>query len=130
MVVAFSSRHCEEQSDEASQFRIATMDCFASLAMTFVAKLVPQRLVDQRLQRQLNPSALRRRLHHEDHEHIVLRIDKEEGAADAVPAIFAERPGCPGKGRRAHGKTETETGGSTRAIEISAGDLGLQTDMI
>ncbi|MBL1256546.1 hypothetical protein [Methylocystis sp. Sn-Cys] len=27
-------RHCEEQSDEAIQRRIAALDCFASLAMT------------------------------------------------------------------------------------------------
>ncbi|RTL47900.1 MAG: hypothetical protein EKK40_18615 [Bradyrhizobiaceae bacterium] len=29
-----SSRHCEEQSDEAIQFFLCNLDCFASLAMT------------------------------------------------------------------------------------------------
>src|SRR5258708_18852703 len=98
--------------------------------MTFVAKLVLERLVDQCLQSQLNPSALRWRLHHEDHEHIVLRIDKKEGAPDAVPAIFAQRPGCAGIGRGSHGKAEAEAAGSTRKIEIIAGDSGLPPDMI
>ena len=54
-----------------------------------------QRLIDQRLQLGLDPSALRRRLHHADHEHVVVGIDEEESAADAVPAIFADRQhGC------------------------------------
>src|ERR1700694_565915 len=61
-------------------------------AVAVLSKSFPERLIDQPLQRQLNPSALRRRLRHEDHEHIVLRIDKEEGAGDAVPAVFAKRP--------------------------------------
>src|SRR6202158_6294871 len=90
----------------------------------------PQRLIDQGLQRQLNPSALRRRLHHEDHEHIVLRIDKEEGAADAVPAIFAHWPGCPGIRQSAHGKAETEPAGNARKIKIVARDLRLRPDMV
>src|SRR5437763_545910 len=42
-------------------------------------KSFPERPIDLPLQRQLNPSALRGRLHHEDYEKIILRIDKEEG---------------------------------------------------
>jgi hypothetical protein len=41
----------------------------------------------------LNPPALRRRLHHEDDEHIVFRIDKKEDAADAVVV----REECPSR---------------------------------
>jgi len=28
-------RHCEERSDEAIQFLLVALDCFAALAMTF-----------------------------------------------------------------------------------------------
>src|ERR1700761_3917940 len=41
-----------------------------------------QRLIDQRLQLVLNPPVLRGRLHHENREHVVLRVDKEEGTTD------------------------------------------------
>jgi hypothetical protein len=29
-------RHCEERSDEAIQFQLRFLDCFASLAMTII----------------------------------------------------------------------------------------------
>src|ERR1700738_936466 len=47
-----------------------------------------QGLINESLQRQLNPAALRGRLHHTDHEHVVDRIDEEERAGGAVPAVF------------------------------------------
>src|SRR5260370_37796137 len=86
--------------------------------LSLAARSVLERLIDQRLQRQLNPSALRRCLHHEDYEHIVLRIDEKEGTGDAVPAIFACRPRCIWRLRGTHGKAKTEPAGSAWKIEI------------
>ncbi len=50
-----------------------------------------ERLVDQPLHFRLDPPALRRRLHHHDREYVILRIDKEERADNAVPAVFSQR---------------------------------------
>ena len=60
--------------------------------MAIVGNSFLERPIDLPLQRQLNSSALRGRLRHEDYEHVVLRIDEEEGPGGAVPTVFAKRP--------------------------------------
>ena len=94
------------------------------------AQALAQRLKHHRLQRQLDPPALRRGLHHEDNEHVVLGIDKIEAAARAVPAVFAERPCRIRRRRGAHGKAKTEAAGRARKIEGVVNDPGLRPDLI
>src|SRR5580693_9392209 len=88
-----------------------------------------ERLINQRLQFSLNPPALRRRLHHQDHEHIVLGIDKEESAADAVTAIFTCRQPCIWQLRGSHCEAETIAAVGARKIEMVAGDFGFRPNM-
>src|SRR5579863_9808885 len=53
--------------------------------------------------------AFRGRLHHEDHEHVFLRIDPEGGAPGAAPVIFAGRAVGGGESRLApHRETQAE----------------------
>ncbi len=85
---------------------------------------------DQRLQLELDASALRRRLHHEDDEHVVGGIDEEEGSADAVPAIFAERPLGICRHRGADRKAEAETAGVAGIVRVVTRDSGPGADMI
>ncbi len=59
-----------------------------------------------------------------------LRIDEEERAGDAVPAIFAERQSRVGRLRRPHGKAEAEPAVAAGKIEIVAGDSGFRPDMV
>ena len=47
-------------------------------------------------------------MHHEYGEHVIGGVDEEEGAADAVPAVFAERPLRIRRHRGADGKAEAE----------------------
>ena len=83
---------------------------WASLTLNFfLPRLMPgdpSIAIFARFHGQLNPAALRRGLHHEDPEQIVFGIDEEEGAADAVPTILAERPYCARRHRGAHGEAE------------------------
>ena len=60
--------------------------------LSILAQALAQRLKHDRLQRQLDTTALRRGLHHADNEHVVLGIDKIKAAARAVPAVFTQRP--------------------------------------
>src|SRR6516164_6584044 len=96
----------------ASSPKIAAFQCAKPLVATEVPTVAPSpahRCVNQFLQLELNPTALRRCLHHENHEHVVDGIDEEELAGNAVPAIFAERPLRVRPHRDAHGKAEAET---------------------
>src|ERR1700726_4602354 len=90
----------------------------------------PQRLIDQRLQLGLNPPVLRGRLHHENREHVVLRIDKEKGATGAVPAKFAFRQQCIWRLRGSHGKAKAKAAVGAWKVEMVAGDFCLRPDMI
>ena len=87
-----------------------------------------ERLVDQRLQFDLNALALRRRLHHANRKHVIFGIDEEERAAGAVPAIFA------GRQRRirdhADGKAETKAAVAAREVIVVAGDVGFRRHMV
>src|SRR5882672_11011862 len=60
--------------------------------LSILAQALAQHLKHDRLQRQLDTTALRRGLHHADNEHVVLGIDKIEAAARAFPAVFTQRP--------------------------------------
>src|SRR5258708_4272119 len=89
-----------------------------------------QRVIDQRLDLGLDPSALRRGLHHADHEHIIPGIDEEEGAGDAIPAIFADRQSGTRRLHGAYGKAEAEPAVGAGKIEIVARDMRFRSDMI
>jgi hypothetical protein len=60
--------------------------------LSILGQALAQRLKHDRLQRQLDATALRRGLHHADNEHVVLGIDKIETAARTIPAVFTQRP--------------------------------------
>ena len=72
-------------------------------------RLLPERVIDDPLQHRLDALRPGRRLHHQDDEHVFLRIDPEIGAERAVPFQFADRARRVGDARaRAHRKAEAE----------------------
>src|ERR1700712_6092924 len=89
-----------------------------------------ERFIHDGLQRQLNPPALRPRVHHEDREHVVDGIDEIERAAGAVPAVFAERPAGARRRRGAHGEAETEAAVGTREIKGFMEDARLRSYLV
>src|SRR5260370_7898287 len=60
--------------------------------LSVLAQSLAQRLKHDRFQRQLDTSALRRGLHHEDNEQVALRIDKIQPPAPTAPPLFPPRP--------------------------------------
>src|SRR3954451_5353739 len=94
---------------------------------------LPQRVVDDLLQRRLDAGPLGWRIFQKNKEHVAGRIDHEIGAAGAVPFDLADRAG-----RRRHrlarigtdAKPVAEPKAVARKIEIVAFDPGAGPDVV